>query len=104
MWYFLVGKIEEQLPESTDRRPTDFLENCSSNLPFCPYVPDITITFGIYTRVFKIELFKSSVIYDGFVFGFRFWLKSITVYRFWVIFRAVFRFSIDLNAPLDNWK
>ena len=39
MWYCLDGKIKEQLPKSTDRRPTDFWGNCSSNLPFGPYVP-----------------------------------------------------------------
>ena len=37
IWYCLDGKIdEEQLPKFTDRRPTDFLGNCSSNLPFGP--------------------------------------------------------------------
>jgi len=41
-------------------------------------------------------------VYDGFVLSFRFLLKSIAVYRFWVIFRAVFRFFIDPNAPLKK--
>ena len=47
MWYFLVGKIEEQLPKSTDRRPTDFLGKHSSDLPFGPYVPDITNVWNL---------------------------------------------------------
>ena len=41
MWYCLDGKIEEHLPKSTDRRPTDFLANCYLNLPFGPYIPHI---------------------------------------------------------------
>ena len=48
-WYCLDGKIKGQLQQSTDRRPTDFLGNCSSNLPFGPYVP--TYHQGLTSRL-----------------------------------------------------
>ena len=98
MWYCLDGKIKEQLQQSTDRRPTDFLGNCSSNLPFGPYVP--TYHQGLTSRLGFWNLSCINLWLWWFCIWFRLWSRSIGVFRFRVIFRAVFRFFIDPNDPL----
>ena len=57
----------------------------------------VSVWFALYAPLVTIVS-----VFDGFVFGFRFWPIFFAVLQFWMIFSSVLQFLIYPNVPLCN--
>ena len=59
------------------------------------FIKLVLVLFALYAPLVTILS-----VFDGFVWGFRFWGNFFAVFRFWMIFPSILRFLIYPNALL----